>query len=190
MQRFYRYLGVLVFATYSILLSSLTSAQQAESVATSMKDEESRLKLTARYYLEKGSDKGFLIVKAKIPKGSYIYSLNQSSPLIPTKLTFKNDHRVSALSGFQPDKKPKVIPNDPIFETRLEKHYGTVQFYVPIQLADTSSLNSYKPTVLLNGQICAEEGFCQPIRSVAVEAIFSGFFRRQARKSVDGFKRK
>lgn len=148
------------------------------------------IKLSARYHIEDGTKKGFIIVKAEIPNGSYIYSLSQKSPLIPSRLTFKKDDRFKANGKFKPDNKPKVIENDPIFRTRLEKHVGVVQFYIPIEVKSVKDFKSFKPTILYSGQVCSEKGFCKPINNMAVQAKFAGFFQREAKKPILGIREK
>lgn len=141
------------------------------------------LKMSARYHIESGSTSGFLIVKIEIPKGSYIYGLTQTKPLLPSKLTLKQNSRIQ-VKAFSPDQKPKVIENDPIFKTRLEKHMGTVQFFAPIQVTGANDLDKLKPTVLFSGQVCSEQGYCQTIKNQTISAKFEGFFQREARKTA------
>ena len=115
--------------------------------------------MSARFHIESGKDTGFLIVKMVIPKGSHIYGLSQKKPLSPSKLTVKNSNRLVAAKKFKTDRKPKVIENDPIFKTRVEKHMGTVQFFVPIRVDTSTEMSSLKPEVVFSGQLCSDEGF-------------------------------
>ncbi len=148
------------------------------------------LQMSARFHLETGTAKGFLIVKIKIPNDSYIYSLTQSSPLLPSKLSVATSKQFIAKTKFQPDKQPKVIERDPVFETRVEKHSGTVQFYVPIKIAPKTDLKTFKPTVLYSGQICSDRGFCKQINNKTVQAKFAGYYQREAKMQLPIIKKK
>ena len=138
--------------------------------------------MSARFHVESGKETGFLIVKMVIPKGSHIYGLNQKKPLSPSKLSVKNTNQLVAAKKFKTDRKPKVIENDPIFQTRVEKHSGTVQFFVPIRVDASTDMKTLKPEVVFSGQICSDEGFCQLVNNKTVKAEFAGFFQRQAKK--------
>lgn len=164
----------------SPIMSSVSLAQLGQRNTLSSSD--LPLKFSSRYHIETGSKSGFLIVKVDIPEGSYIYGLSQKKPLIPSKITLQSDQRIK-LMAFQPDKSPKVIENDPIFRTRLEKHTGTVQFFAPIEVANVDDLEKFQPTILFSGQVCSEKGFCQSVRNQPISSKFAGFFQREARKT-------
>ena len=145
---------------------------------------ESDVEVSARYHIQTGTDQGFLIVKVEIAEGSYIYSLTQPEPLIPSKIVVKSSKSFVAGKKFKCDNQPKVIEKDPVFESRLEKHSGTVQFYVPIRLAAASNPKSVQPEISFSGQVCSEQGYCMPIKALTAKAKFAGFFEREAKNSV------
>lgn len=143
-----------------------------------------QVKVTARYHIENGSDQGFLIAKLEIPEGSYVYSMTQAKPLTPSKLAIKPSKEFVVGKTFKSDKKPKVVENDPLFQARLEKHTGTVQFYVPIRMANVKDLKTIQPEVTFSGQVCSDEGYCTPVKGIIAKAKFAGFFEREAKNSV------
>ena len=145
---------------------------------------ESDVKVSARFHIQSGTDQGFLIVKVEIAEGSYIYSLTQPEPLIPSKIVVKSSKSFVAGKNFKSDNPPKVIEKDPVFQARLEKHSGTVQFYAPIRLASASNLKSVQPEISFSGQVCSEQGYCIPLKGITAKAKFAGFFEREAKNSV------
>ncbi len=153
-------------------------------------DGEPPVKLSARYHIESGSDRGFLIVRVDVPVGNHIYSLNQPEPLIPTRIAVKSTPRFKAEKTFKSDKKPLVIEKDPLFNTRLEKHAGTVQFYVPVKVDSQSDLKRLQPLVRFSGQMCSDQGYCVPITNLQVKAAFAGYFQREAKNSIPPLQQK
>ncbi len=144
----------------------------------------SPINLTARFHIEKAKRTGFLIVKAVVPKGSHIYSLNQTAPLSPTRLALSEMSEMRATGKFKADKESQVIENDPIFETKVEQHSGTIQFYVPIEIASDVDPGRLKPVTIFSGQVCSDEGYCIPIQNQKVSAEFAGYFERQAQQPI------
>ena len=139
------------------------------------------LQLTARYHIESGTNQGFVIVKFQMPEGNYIYSLTQPKPLRPSKLAIKANPKFQVGKKFQAEKKPKVVEKDPVFRSRVEKHSGTVQFYVPIQVDGSVDPSSVVPEIVFNGQVCSNQGFCKPYNNKVVRAKFAGYFQREAK---------
>ena len=151
---------------------------------------DNEVKVTARYHIESGKNRGFLIVKLDISPGSHIYSLTQKEPLQPSKLVVKPSKAYAVGKKFKCDKQPKVIEKDPVFQARLEKHTGTVQFYIPIQLASVTNPKSVQPEITFSGQVCSDQGYCVPISGITAKAKFAGFFEREAKNSVPPLKQK
>ena len=170
---------LLSFCLFGLSIGSYIEAQEKKPV-----DPAPSLKMTARYNIEQGSDKGFLIVKLEIPHGSHIYSLTQQSPLTPSKLVVKPNKQFSAGKAFKSDKKPKVTPNDPLFNARVEKHSGTVQFFVPIKVDASTDLKKLKPEITYSGQMCSDQGFCKQVNNKIAQAEFAGYFERKAKSTL------
>jgi len=154
----------------------------AQPAKQSSQDE---LNVSARYHIEQGTEKGFLIVKMRVPQDSYIYSLTQSSPLLPSKLKVAGTEQFVVGKKFTADKKPKVIEHDPLFETRVEKHSGSVQFYVPIKVAQGANLESLQPEVQYSGQVCSKQGYCKQINGLKVRAKFAGYYQNAKGQPLD-----
>jgi hypothetical protein len=179
-----RELLYLFLALASVIMPAATMAAQV------VQNDEPPVKLSARYHIESGTNRGFLIVKVDVPAGNHIYSLNQPEPLIPTRLSVKTSDQFSAEKKFKADKKPKVVEKDPLFNARLEKHAGTVQFYVPLTVNTQSDLKQLQPLVRFSGQMCSDQGYCVPINNLEVAAKFAGYFQREAKNSVPPLKQK
>ncbi|MCH2182677.1 MAG: protein-disulfide reductase DsbD N-terminal domain-containing protein [Mariniblastus sp.] len=139
--------------------------------------------MAARYHVESGTNRGYLIVKAEMPVGSYIYGIYQSEESPCSKIEIGQSKQFKVLGKFKADKKAKVVAKDPVFESRLEKYYDVVQFYVPIELTDQVDPAKIKPVVRFTGQICSDEGYCIPIQGKTMAVKFMGFFQRQANES-------
>ena len=173
--RIYLTLLLVVLFTYTLEGPTVCFGQTANQQAPQ------EVKFSARFHIEKGKQRGFVIVRADIKKGCYIYGLKQTKPLLPSKLELTKIPQLKMSGKFKADKPAKVIDNDPIFKTRVEKHVGTVQFYVPIEIASGVDPAKIQPLVLFSGQVCSDEGYCAPINKQKITAKFAGFFERQAK---------
>ncbi len=138
--------------------------------------------LTGRYHLQQDSNEGYLILQFDLPKGSYIYSLTQSGELVPSKISVTPSKDFVIGGKFMPDSQPKVIEKDPVFNQRVEKHVGKVQFFVPIKIREGVDLSELRPELVFNGQVCSSKGICIPIRKKKILAEFGGYFQRTAEK--------
>lgn len=137
--------------------------------------------ISSRIHLEKNSDKGYLVVQVKLKKGSHIYSLTQAGNIPPTKLTLGTSKLLRQTGAFTPDSPAKVIPKDPNFGQRIEKHAGTVQFFAPIQLAPNVDLKKLAVEVQFDGQVCTDDS-CVPVRRHKTQSRFAGFFEQSPAK--------
>lgn len=143
---------------------------------------EPKLKLTARFHIEEGTRRGFIIIRARIPKNNYIYGVHQKKGSPSSKFVLAKSDQIRITGRFKPDKAPKVIANDPIFKTRIEKHFEEVQFYAPIEVRPSADPTTLRPQIRFNGQMCSDAGYCVPIRDRMIQAEFAGYFRRDAKR--------
>ncbi len=137
-------------------------------------------KLTGRFHLQQGTNQGYLVLQCELPPGSYIHSLTQAEELNPTVIRIQPLDGCSVTGRFHPDRPPIVIERDAVFDQRLEKHLGKVQFFVPIQIAEGIDVAELKPQMIFDGQVCSEEGVCVPLNGKLVTASFAGYFERTA----------
>jgi hypothetical protein len=144
-----------------------------------------RLTLAGRYHLVKGTRKGVLILKVQIPKDSYIYAVTQPGNPPPSRITVTESSQFRIAGNFASDRHPKIIEEDPVFHSRLEKHFQLVQFFVPIELAENADPQKVMPEIVFDGQVCSEKGTCMPIRNRKISAQFAGYFEQQAEKPAD-----
>ena len=144
----------------------------------------------ARYHVQSGTNQGYLIVKAQMPAGSYIYGIYQPEDCPGSMIEIAQSKQFRILDKFKADKAPKVIEKDPLFDARLEKHYDVVQFYVPIELEMNVNPSEIKPVVRFTGQMCSDQGFCVPIHGKTMPAKFMGFFERRAANKSDPLTKK
>ena len=79
------------------------------------------LKVTSRFHIVGGSNQGYLIVKAQIPAGSYIYSLTQAGDIPPTKIDVGVKRGFKVVGKFAADRTFELVPFDPVMKTRVEK---------------------------------------------------------------------
>ncbi len=135
-------------------------------------------KVSSRFHLMEGTASGYLVVQFELPRGSYIYSMNQGGAIRPTKISVTESDAFVIDGKFTPDKPAEVIEQDPIFQQRVEKHKGKVQFFVPVKFNDVAAATSTTPEITINGQVCSDAGVCLPLRDKQVTATFGGFFGR------------
>ncbi len=142
-------------------------------------------KLTGRYHLERGSNRGYLVLQVELEKDAYIHSLTLEKGLHPSTIEIQPTDQMVARGTFQPDLPPSIIEHDPTFECRMEKHFGKVQFFIPTEFNPNIDLERFKPQLNFSGQVCTAEGVCIPLRKEIVPAQFSGFFDRPAEKMAE-----
>ena len=170
--------GLLLLAVFPIAASAQVGNQFLEQ-------EEEQLKLTSHFQLEENTRTGYLILTAKIPEGSYIYSLTQKGNPPPSKIEIATSDQFEVAGNFKPEFPPTVVEQDPDFGVRTEKHKKSLRFFIPLQLAETSSPENLTIRLRFNGQVCSEEGTCMPIRDKVIEAGFSGYFQRVADQNAN-----
>ncbi len=139
--------------------------------------------LKGEFQLEQNTRVGYLVLSAEIPEGSYIYSLTQKDSPPPSTIEIASSESFRVTGKFQPDKEPKTIEHDPIFEARLEKHTQNVRFFIPLQIADNLDPTDLRIRMRFNGQVCSDEGTCRPISDKIVEAEFGGYYQRVAERN-------
>ena len=159
--------------------SQLTN-QATESA--DLQEPKSTYKISARFHLQEGTNKGYLVLQFDLAKGSYIYALTQAGDLPPSKIQVIPSDEFEVTGNFNPDKQPIVEENDPVFNQRVEKHKGKIQFFVPIEVAETVDLAEFQPELVFNGQVCSDMGICMPLRNKSIKANFAGFFERSVER--------
>lgn len=140
--------------------------------------------ISSRIHLQKGTNEGYIVIQLDLKEGYHVYSTNPKGSPSPTKFAVLPSNDLKVKSKFMADKNPKVIEKDPVFQQRIEKHTGQIQFFAPIAIRPGIDLQKLKQEVQFSGQICSESS-CQPIRAVSSTASFSGYFELpKARKAA------
>ncbi len=133
-----------------------------------------------RLHLEKGTSQGYLVLQVDLDPGHYIYSVSPQGSPAPTQIRVATNPAVKTTGEFSPNVQPEVNENDPVFQRRIEKHKGRVQFFVPCQLNPNAD---FQATGMLeiefNGQVCSQDGVCIPINAQKVAVSFAGYFERE-----------
>ncbi len=168
-------LSILILGVIALPVSAQTGGQFLES------DDE--LEIAGHFQLEENTRTGYLVLTAKIPEGSYIYSLTQKGTPPPSKIEISTSDSFEVSGTFQPEHQPTVTEVDPDFGGRTEKHKKSLRFFIPLQLADSANPADLTIRLRFNGQVCSNQGTCQPIRDKIVEASFSGYYQRVAERS-------
>lgn len=165
----------------------MESARQPVARSNSLTPDPSNqpYRLTARFHLAAGSRQGYLILQVDLSPGAYIHSLTQGNEFNPTKVSASASANYKTIGEFLADRKPKIIEKDPVFGQRLEKHLGSVQFFVPLELSEGVGAETVQPSLIFDGQVCTEDGVCIPLRKQIVSAQFGGYFHRSAEQSGD-----
>lgn len=139
--------------------------------------------LSARIHLQEGSTKGYLVVKAKLMKDHYIYSLTQPGGSA-SAIKVKADKSIKLTGKFTPDTPAKVIAKDPLLGHAVEKHFKQVQFFVPIEVAPQTDLKKLAVKLQFNGQVCGDAS-CMPLSEKLV-GKFAGYFKAKKRTAANG----
>ena len=145
----------------------------------------SELKVTARYYLIPNKNEGFLIVRFQVPTNHHIYGVHQPKDAPQTRIELSAIDGVRLTGPFRPDKKPKIKKDDPVFGMTIVEHSGDVQFYAPLAIPQGFDARRDAMQVLVNGQMCSDEGYCLPIMGRKVPVRFAGVYQRQAEQAPE-----
>ena len=141
-------------------------------------------KFEGRLHLEKGTNGGYLVLQVDLDPEHYIYSVSPTGSPAPTKISVVPNPAIATHGLFSPNVQPAVNENDPVFRRRIEKHKGTVQFFVRCQIDANMDLQpAGMPTIEFNGQVCSEGGVCIPINAEKVSVKFAGYFERKAQSA-------
>lgn len=138
--------------------------------------------MSSRIHLQRGADTGYLVVRVDLEEGSHIYSLTQTGDIGPTKIEVAKTRQFQLTGKFTPDIPPEITEFDPIFEHRVEKHTGVVQFFAPIRITRGTDSTKLNATLTINGQVCTDDNICMPIAGVKITGKFAGYFERTAKK--------
>jgi len=131
--------------------------------------------ISSRIHLSQGTQTGYLVVEVQLAEGKHIYSLTQGGAVPPTILKVLPTNQIQLTGDFSPDKPATVIEKDPDFQQRLEKHTGKVQFFAPINVAQTTDLAKLTAEIQFDGQVCSKDA-CVPIRAKKINSKFAGYF--------------
>ncbi len=171
------------FTTSHFLGSTLNAQVQSknEPAAVSQKQQpapnaDQPYLLSSRLHLQNGTNKGYLVVRVDLVKGSHIYSLTQKGDVRPTKLTVTPSSEFRLLGGFTPDRPAEVTVDDSKKNSTIEKHQTMIQFFAPIEVAPKTDISTLKTEVVFEGQVCTAENFCMPIMGEKVAGKFAGYF--------------
>jgi len=129
--------------------------------------------ISSRIHLNKGTQEGYLVVEVQLAAGKHIYSLTQAGDVPPTTLKMSPNQQIQLTGVFSSDKPAVVIENHPVFQQRVEKHTGKVQFFAPIKVAATADLAKLVAEVQFDGQVCSKVA-CTPIRGKKVTERHEG----------------
>jgi hypothetical protein len=164
----------------TLTITCLSQTASAQSGSRGMMEDDNELKLTGQFQLEQDTRQGYLVLMAKIPEGSYIYSLTQKGNPPPSKIEIATSEAFQVSGTFKPELQPTVLEIDPDFGGRTEKHKKSLRFFIPLQLAENTNIDDLTIRLRFNGQVCSSEGTCMPINDKIIEAKFSGYFPRVA----------
>lgn len=137
------------------------------------------LDLTANFILERGTNHGYLVLNAEMSPGSYIYSTTQKGDLNPSVISTIRSNEYRTGPKFRSSIEPKVILNDPLFKQRVEKHTGSVQFFVEFEIKPGLDPNKINPVIVFDGQVCSDDHVCMPINGKEISASFNGYVDRK-----------
>ncbi len=113
---------------------------------------------------------GVVRIDVELAEGSHIYSLTLNDPR-QTRIELSHSPAITIAGPAQPsrhpDNAPAAVANEKTAadaEVDGEAYNGTVSFFVPLQFAESVSLENEQVLVRLNAMLCSDEGFCLPVR--------------------------
>lgn len=137
-------------------------------------------KFEGRLHLQQGSTEGYIVLQVDLAPEHYIYSVSPEGSPAPTKIEIVPSASVKTSNTFSPDQPPLVTENDPVFQRRIEKHTGRVQFFVPCRLDPNADYKlTGMPVIEFNGQVCSKDGVCIPVRKKRIQVNFAGYFEQE-----------
>lgn len=137
-------------------------------------------KFEGRLHLQQGSTEGYIVLQIDLAPEHYIYSVSPEGSPAPTKIEIVPSPSVKTSNTFSPDQPPTVTQHDPVFQRRIEKHTGRVQFFVPCHLDPNADYKlTGMPVIEFNGQVCSKDGVCIPIRNKKIKVNFAGYFEQE-----------
>lgn len=156
-----------------VILPAVCPAQEIPLVQTSSQVEDSEpYRISAKLVGEEAAVRAHLIIAVELPAESYLYSLTQPGDLATrVEISLGKDGKIAGV--LRPVTTAKVTEQDPFLGGRSEKHFGTVQFILPIERISERPFEQWQVAVRINGQVCSEAGSCQLIRNEIVKASFS-----------------
>jgi hypothetical protein len=120
------------------------------------------------------ANRGILVVRAIMNRDGYLHALTQDGPA-RTRLEVAVHEGFEIDGIFRPSVEPKVIENDPVLNERIEKHYESVDFFLPIKIAANQNPEDLKIKVRVNGQVCIDNSSCIPVRDKILVAEFGTY---------------
>lgn len=169
--------GCMAFSTFTE--AQLLSPIQETSPAVESKVESGMpYEFASWIAVEPDTQTGYLVVSARLADASYLHSLTQEGPSA-TKLEVAVTDSFEIAGVFRPDQPPKVIEKDPVFGKRQEKHFGSVEFYLPIRISANQVPEDLQIKIRINGQVCTEDSMCLPIRDHVLVAKFNDYIMRE-----------
>jgi len=161
-------LGLIIFSCAALLLASTGVAGQ------DVGGDEVSISIEAWFTCGSDTRAAKLFVKAELGAGSYVSSLKQKPPHIPTQIRLDRSEQFRLLEGFTPASEPSIVPHA---EGLLEKHTGEVIWSAPIRLSHGVNPSSLAIAGKLDGQICNQQT-CHPL------ANLDNTFTARLRKTV------
>ena len=158
----------------------IASPQASAPVQAKAAKDNKPYKITSRIHLQKGANKGYLVVQVELAKETYIYSLTQKGNIPPTKIQVAPSAQFRLTGTFNPDRPATVIEHDPVMNERVEKHKDKIQFFAPIEIAAGQDVATIIADVTFRGQACTNQGFCMPIPGAKAQGKFASYFERTA----------
>ncbi len=149
--------------------------------AEATKPADNPIELKAWIVSEPGKRSGYLVVAAKLSTESYLYALTQEG-VSATKIEVATHDGFEINGAFRPTKPPILVEKDPVFGERQEKHFGEIEFFLPIKIAPGQTPEDLKIDVRLNGQVCTGDSSCIPIRDRVIQARFGDYLLRTDRQ--------
>lgn len=133
--------------------------------------QEEPYRIAAKYFCETDSAVGYLIIQVELAEGRYLYSLTQPGKLATTiEVSFGGNAKSAGV--LRPLTPPETKENDEFLQGRSEKHFGAVQFVLPIRPSSDVPPQKWKVAVRVNGQVCSETGTCQLIQDHVTSARY------------------
>ncbi len=145
----------------------------------------SNVEFVGTYQIQEGTRLGTLSIQASVKPFWHTFSTTQpTGGPRPTEIRVTPSADFQVVGSFVADRDPD-IHEDPVFPgVPIEQFAGEVTWTAPIELSPNAAADALQIEVVVDGQVCADEGACQLISDERVPVTFAGYIAPPKQSTV------